>query len=46
VRLHGVTLPTVDEHARSIAAIANHVDIVLVEGAGGLLVRPDTRGRT
>jgi dethiobiotin synthetase len=45
-RLQGVTLPPVAEHARSIAAIANEVDVVLVEGAGGLLVRLDSRAGT
>jgi dethiobiotin synthetase len=45
-RLEGLTLPPVADHARSIAAIANDVDVVLVEGAGGLLVRLDSRGGT
>jgi dethiobiotin synthetase len=45
-RLQGVTLPPVAEHARSIAAITNEVDVVLVEGAGGLLVRLDSRRGT
>lgn len=45
-RMQDVTLPAVAEHARSIAAIANEVDVVLVEGAGGLLVRLDGRGGT
>lgn len=44
--LQGITLPPVAEHARSIATIANDVDVVLVEGAGGLLVRLDSRGGT
>lgn len=45
-RLQDVTLPSVVEHARSIAAIANKVDVVLVEGAGGLLVHLDSHGGT
>jgi dethiobiotin synthetase len=45
-RLEELTLPPVAEHARSISAIANDVDIVLVEGAGGLLVHLDSRGGT
>ena len=44
----GVTLPTVAEHADTIAALAARVDLdlVLVEGAGGLLVRMDGQGGT
>ena len=45
-RLENVTLPPVAAHARAIAAIATDVDVVLVEGAGGLLVRLDSRGGT
>ncbi|GEM_PF-3343637 len=45
-RMQDVTLPSVAEHARSIAAIASQVDVVLVEGAGGLLVHRDSRGGT
>lgn len=45
-RLQGVTLPSVAEHARSIAKLADDVDVVLVEGAGGLLVHLDCRGGT
>ena len=45
-RLEGATLPQVAEHARSIAALASQVDVVLVEGAGGLLVHLDSRGGT
>lgn len=41
-RLQEITLPPVAEHARGIAAIASDVDIVLVEGAGGLLVHLDS----
>ena len=45
-RLEELTLPPVADHARAIAAMANDVDVVLVEGAGGLLVRLDSRGGT
>jgi dethiobiotin synthetase len=47
-RCVGVTLPTVAEHADTIAALAarDDLDLVLVEGAGGLLVRMDTQGGT
>jgi len=47
-RQAGVTLPTVAEHAARLAEIAgrHHVDLVLVEGAGGLLVRIDAEAGT
>ncbi len=45
-RLEDVTLPPVAQHAQAIAAIAQDVDVVIVEGAGGLLVRLDSRGGT
>jgi dethiobiotin synthetase len=45
-RLEGASLPPVATHARAIAALADQVDVVLVEGAGGLLVRLDDRGGT
>lgn len=45
-RMQEVTLPPVAEHAQAIAAIANEVDVVLVEGAGGLLVHLDSREGT
>lgn len=45
-RLSGMPLPTIAEHARRIADLAGEVDIVLVEGSGGLLVQLDTRGGT
>jgi len=47
-RLAGVDLPTVAEHAAKLADIAcrDDVDLVLVEGAGGLLVRMDADGAT
>jgi dethiobiotin synthetase len=45
-RVSGRTLPTVAEHASAIATLARtaEVDLVLVEGAGGLLVRLDGDG--
>ena len=41
-------LPTVAEHADTIAALAARpdLDLVVLEGAGGLLVRMDGRGGT
>ena len=44
----GVQLPTVAEHADTIAALAarEDLDLVVLEGAGGLLVRMDGRGGT
>jgi len=47
-RLAGATLPTVAEHANRLAEIAGRddVDLVLVEGAGGLLVRLDADAAT
>ena len=45
-RRAGVTLPTVAEHAARIAALTSRYDLVLVEGAGGVLVRLDSDGRT
>lgn len=47
-RLAGVALPTVADHAAKLAGIARRddVDLVLVEGAGGLLVRMDAGGAT
>jgi dethiobiotin synthetase len=45
-RVSGRTVPPVAEHAADIAALARTggVDLVLVEGAGGLLVRLDADG--
>ena len=40
-RLAGVELPSVAEHAARIRALADDHDTVIVEGAGGLLVRLD-----
>ena len=45
-RVSGVALPTIAEHVRSITALVPTADVVLVEGAGGLLVRLDSRGGT
>jgi dethiobiotin synthetase len=47
-RLAGVELPTVAEHAARLAEIAGRddVDVVLIEGAGGLLVRIDAHAAT
>lgn len=45
-RLASVTLPTVDEHAARIRDLAADFDTVIVEGAGGLLVRLDSAGGT
>lgn len=45
-RRQGVTVPRVAEHADRIRALADDHDTVLVEGAGGLLVRLDTEGGT
>ena len=40
-RRAGVSLPPLAEHAERIAKLAAQADLVLVEGAGGLLVRLD-----
>ncbi|UUZ59945.1 dethiobiotin synthase [Nocardioides sp. B-3] len=45
-RLAGVSLPTVAEHAARIVSLADVYDTVIVEGAGGLLVRLDGDGGT
>lgn len=45
-RLAGVTLPTVAEHAERIRTLAEEHETVIVEGAGGLLVRLDSDGGT
>lgn len=45
-RRAGVTLPSIAEHARRVREIGSDVDVVLVEGSGGLLVRLDGRGGT
>nr|WP_203590572.1 dethiobiotin synthase [Streptomyces sp. SID13031] len=43
-RRQGVALPSVDEHAETIEKLALDHDLVLVEGAGGLLVGLDDDG--
>jgi dethiobiotin synthetase len=45
-RLRGVRIPPVREHADRIRVLAESHDTVVVEGAGGLLVRLDTEGGT
>lgn len=45
-RVEGRSLPGVSAHARTVSDLATEVDVVLVEGAGGLLVRLDSRGGT
>ncbi|MBO1765462.1 dethiobiotin synthase [Allobranchiibius sp. GilTou38] len=47
-RRAGVSLPTVAEHAARVADLtrSGEYDVVLVEGAGGLLVRLDADGGT
>jgi dethiobiotin synthetase len=45
-RLRGATTTTVAELAEQIAAGSAELDVVLVEGAGGVLVRLDTDGGT
>ena len=45
-RRAGVEIPPVHEYADRIGALADAYDRVIVEGAGGLLVRLDTEGGT
>ena len=45
-RRQGLRIPTVAEHADRIRVLAEFHDTVLVEGAGGLLVRLDADGGT
>lgn len=45
-RLRGVRIPPVDEYVDRIRVLAEFHDTVLVEGAGGLLVRLDAEGGT
>lgn len=45
-RLEGVDIPLVSEYAERITALAPAYDLVIVEGAGGLLVRLDAHGGT
>jgi dethiobiotin synthetase len=43
-RREGVTLPSIAEHASTVRSLAATHDVVLVEGAGGLLVGLDSDG--
>jgi dethiobiotin synthetase len=45
-RRAGVSIPVVAEHADRVRALADERETVIVEGAGGLLVRLDTDGGT
>ncbi len=45
-RLQGVRIPPVAEYAESVRLLAEFHDTVIVEGAGGLLVRLDAEGGT
>ena len=45
-RRAGVAIPTVDEHAERVLALADAGGTVIVEGAGGVLVRLDAEGGT
>jgi dethiobiotin synthetase len=45
-RRAGVMLPSLDGHAARIGVLAEDFDLVLVEGAGGVLVRLDDDGGT
>ena len=45
-RLRGVRIPPVSEYADRVRVLAEFHDTVVVEGAGGLLVRLDTDGGT
>ncbi|MFQ6170803.1 dethiobiotin synthase [Oryzobacter sp. R7] len=45
-RREGADLPPVAAHARTVTGLTEEADVVLVEGAGGLLVRLDSRGGT
>jgi len=45
-RLRNGRIPRITEYAEQIRALAEQYDCVLVEGAGGLLVRLDTDGGT
>lgn len=45
-RLREVTIPAVAEYANRIRVLADSHDVVVVEGAGGLLVRLDLAGGT
>lgn len=45
-RAAGTPIACVAEHARSLVAVAEDFDVVIVEGAGGLLVPFDAQGGT
>jgi dethiobiotin synthetase len=45
-RRRGTAIPPVSEHATLVRELSTRYDTVLVEGAGGLLVRLDTSGGT
>ena len=45
-RVAGVDIPTIAEHAATIRDLARGRETVIVEGAGGLLVRLDSAGAT
>ena len=45
-RLRDVRIPPVSEHADRVRVLAESHDTVIVEGAGGVLVRLDTEGGT
>jgi dethiobiotin synthetase len=45
-RLAGVRIPPIEEYADRVRVLAEFHDTVIVEGAGGLLVRLDTEGGT
>lgn len=45
-RLEGIEIPPVSEYADRIRALEPAYDLVIVEGAGGLLVRLDSEGGT
>jgi dethiobiotin synthase len=45
-RLRATTIPTVGELSARLVADTHDLDVVLVEGAGGVLVRLDTEGGT
>jgi dethiobiotin synthetase len=45
-RLRGVRIPPVSEYADRVRVLAESHDTVVVEGAGGVLVRLDADGRT
>jgi dethiobiotin synthase len=44
--LEGASLPSLDDHVAAVAALGSAHDVVVVEGAGGLLVELTERGET